>query len=158
MCLWERNLPHFYFILSISILTTMNGTKIILITQEVCMIMCALLLVWGAMLGQFVLDETKAFFISMFIIAAVMLQSVQQSIKWQIQYHYLHYLEQEQFRLLLLYQSYPSQKHQIKFSHPNYHQLVSVLLNNIKSNFAIIIFIFYYKSYFTFMIINSIII
>ena len=48
------------------------------------MILCALLLVWGAMLGQFELDEVKAFFISMFIIAAVMLQSFQQSIKWQI--------------------------------------------------------------------------
>ena len=62
----------------------MNGTKILLITQELCMIMCALLLVWGAMLGQFELDEVKAFFISMFIIAAVMLQSFQQNIKWQI--------------------------------------------------------------------------
>ena len=34
--------------------------------------------------GQFELDEVKAFFISIFIIAAVMLQSFQQSIKWQI--------------------------------------------------------------------------
>ena len=60
----------------------MNGTKILFIAQEVGMVLCALLLVWGAALGEFELDEVKAFFISMFIIVAIMLQMFQQNIKW----------------------------------------------------------------------------
>ena len=62
----------------------MNGTKIILITAEISSILCAILLVWMICIGEVEPDEMKAAFISMFIITAIMLQSFQQNIKWQI--------------------------------------------------------------------------
>jgi hypothetical protein len=61
----------------------MLGTKIILIAAEISAILCAILLVWMICLGDVEADEVKAFFISIFIIVAIMLQSFQQSIPWK---------------------------------------------------------------------------
>ena len=60
----------------------MTGTKIILIAGEISAILCALILIWAICLGDVEADEVKAAFISMFIIAAIQLQSMQQRIKW----------------------------------------------------------------------------
>ena len=60
----------------------MTGTKVILIAGEISALLCAILLVWMICLGEVEADEVKAAFISMFIIAAIQLQSMQQRIKW----------------------------------------------------------------------------
>lgn len=61
----------------------MLGTKLILISAEISSILCAILLVWMICLGEVEGDEVKAFVITMFIIFAIMFQSMQQSIKWK---------------------------------------------------------------------------
>lgn len=54
-----------------------------LITAEISAILSAILLVWMICLGEVEADEVKAFFISIFIIVAIMLQSFQQTIPWK---------------------------------------------------------------------------
>ena len=54
-----------------------------LIAAETSAILCAILLVWMICLGDIEADEVKAFFISVFIITGIMLQSFQQSIPWK---------------------------------------------------------------------------
>lgn len=61
----------------------MLGTKIILIAGEMSSILCALILTWAICLGEVEADAVKAAFISMFIVCAIMLQSMQQNITWK---------------------------------------------------------------------------
>ena len=61
----------------------MTETKLILIAVEISATLCALLLVWVICLGEVETDAVHAFLISMFIIAAIMLQSMQQNIPWK---------------------------------------------------------------------------
>ena len=60
----------------------MTGTKIILIAAEISSLLCAILLVWMIALGEVENDIVKAFFTTMFIICAIVFQSMQQRIKW----------------------------------------------------------------------------
>lgn len=61
----------------------MIGTKIILISAEISAILCAIILAWSIGLEETEPSVEKAFAESIFIIAAVGLQSVQQSISWK---------------------------------------------------------------------------
>ena len=61
----------------------MLGTKIILIAGEISSTLCAIILTWAICLGEVEADEVKAACISIFIIAAIQLQSMQQSIPWK---------------------------------------------------------------------------
>lgn len=61
----------------------MLGTKIILIAGEISAILCALILTWAICLGKVEADEAKAACISIFVIAAINLQSLQQNIPWK---------------------------------------------------------------------------
>lgn len=59
----------------------MNGCKILLITAEVCAIICLILL---QLVPTTCDTDIKVTFTIMFALAAVGLQSCQQEIKWQI--------------------------------------------------------------------------
>lgn len=59
----------------------MNACKLLLITAELCAIVCLMLL---QLVPSYVDADIKAAFTIMFALAAVGLQSCQQEIKWQI--------------------------------------------------------------------------
>ena len=60
----------------------MTGTKVILIAAEIAALVCSLVLIWMIALEEVENDIVKAFITTMFIICAIMFQSMQQRIKW----------------------------------------------------------------------------
>lgn len=61
----------------------MKLTKLTLIAAELSCIILAISLIWAICLGEVEGDIIKAFYITVFVIASIMLQSCQQEIKWE---------------------------------------------------------------------------
>ena len=59
----------------------MRSVKSLLIAGEISALLCAIMLVWAVCLEEIECDAVKATFITIFVVSAVVLQSMQQEIK-----------------------------------------------------------------------------
>lgn len=59
----------------------MRSVKSLLIAGEISAVLCAIILVWAVCLKEIECDAVTATFITMFVVSAIVLQSMQQEIK-----------------------------------------------------------------------------
>ena len=59
----------------------MRSVKSLLIAGEIASILCAIMLVWAVCLEEIECDAVTATFITIFVVSAIVLQSMQQEIK-----------------------------------------------------------------------------